>query len=88
MTSASAWDGAQLSKVVVPGNTGSTVVGRHRLSFGRRTRRGWRINGYRSDIHHKKPKGRPMSEATSRANGRRSKTRATIEHVFRRTKRP
>ena len=39
-------------------------------------------NGYVSDIHHKKPKGRPMSEATSRANGRRSKIRAFVEHVF------
>jgi len=28
-------------------------------------------NGYVSDIQHKKPQGRPMSEATSRANGRR-----------------
>ena len=39
-------------------------------------------NGYVSDIHHKKPKGRPMSEATSRANGRRSRIRAFVEHVF------
>ena len=39
-------------------------------------------NGYVSDIHHKKPKGRPMSEATARANGRRSKVRARVEHVF------
>lgn len=43
-------------------------------------------NGYVSDIHHKKPKGRPMSEATSRANGRRSKIRAFVEHVFARQK--
>ncbi|MER9256353.1 hypothetical protein NKI59_32350 [Mesorhizobium sp. M0598] len=28
------------------------------------------------------PKGRPMSEAMARANGRRSKIRAFIEHVF------
>ncbi|MBG6143950.1 IS5 family transposase [Labrenzia sp. EL_142] len=39
-------------------------------------------NGYFSDIHHKKPMGRPMSEATSRANGCRSKIRAFVEHVF------
>jgi len=39
-------------------------------------------NGYVSDIHHKKPKRRPMSEATSRANGRRSRVRAFVEHVF------
>ena len=45
-------------------------------------RSGFDRNGYVSDIHHKKPKGRPMSEATSRANGRRSKIRAFVEHVF------
>ena len=39
-------------------------------------------HGYFSDIHHKKPKGRPMSERTARANGRRSKIRAFVEHVF------
>ncbi len=39
-------------------------------------------NGFVSDIHQKKPKGRPMSEATARANGRRSKIRSRIEHVF------
>ena len=33
-----------------------------------------------------KKKGRPMSEATSRANGRRSKVRAFVEHVFARQK--
>ena len=39
-------------------------------------------NGYVSDIHHKKPKGRPMSERTARANGRRSKIRSVVEHVL------
>ncbi|TIT44674.1 MAG: IS5/IS1182 family transposase, partial [Mesorhizobium sp.] len=43
-------------------------------------------NGYVSDIHQKKPKARPMSETTSRANGRRSKIRAFVEHVFARQK--
>ena len=39
-------------------------------------------NGYVSDIHHRKPKGRSMSERTARANGRRSKIRSLVEHVF------
>lgn len=43
-------------------------------------------NGYVSDIHQKKPKDRSMSEATSRANGRRSRIRAFVEHVFARQK--
>ena len=96
VTSASAWDGAQLSTVVVPGNTGSTVWAdtayrsKSEEDFANMdrthvcpTNEAWLDkNGYRSDIHHKKPKGRPMSEATSRANGRRSKIRAIVEHVF------
>ena len=43
-------------------------------------------HGHVSDVHHKKPKGRAMSEAMSRANGRRSKIRAHVEHVFARQK--
>ena len=45
-------------------------------------------NGYVSDIHRKKPKGRPMSQRTSRANGRRSAVRSKVEHVFARQKGP
>lgn len=81
VTSASAWDGAQLSTVVVPGNTGSTVWAD--TAYRSKKNETWlEKNGFGSDIHHKKPKGRPMSEATSRANGRRSKIRAIVEHVF------
>lgn len=43
-------------------------------------------HGHFSDIHHKKPKGRPMSETTPRANGRRSKIRLAFEHAFARQK--
>lgn len=81
VTSASAHDGAQLRNVLNRGNTGSTVWAD--TAYRSKTNEEWlEKNGYVSDIHHKKPKGRPMSEATSRANGRRSKIRAFIEHVF------
>jgi IS5 family transposase len=43
-------------------------------------------NGDVSVIHRRKPKGRPMSETTSRANGRRSRIRTAIEHAFARPK--
>ena len=43
-------------------------------------------NGLTSDIHQRKPKGKPMPEAMSRANGRRSKVRSAVEHVFARQK--
>ena len=35
-----------------------------------------------SRIHQRKPKGKPMTEATRRANARKSSIRARVEHVF------
>ncbi len=85
VTSASAYDGAQLRNVLNRANTGSTVWAD--TAYRSKKNEEWLDrNGYVSEIHHKKPKGRPMSEATSRANGRRSKTRAFVEHVFARQK--
>jgi transposase, IS5 family len=84
-TSASAHDGAQLRNVLNRENTGSKVWAD--TAYRSKTNEAWLDeNGYLSDIHHKKPKNRPMSEATSRSNGRRSKIRAFIEHVFARQK--
>jgi len=81
VTSASAWDGAQLGNVLDRNNTGSTVWAD--TAYRSKKNEAWLArNGYVSDIHHKKPKGRPMSEAMARANGRRSKIRAFVEHVF------
>jgi hypothetical protein len=39
-------------------------------------------NGFTSRHHRKKPPGRPMPARTRRANGRKSKVRAAVEHVF------
>ena len=39
-------------------------------------------NGFVSRVHRKKPKGKPMPEATRRANSLKSKVRARVEHVF------
>jgi IS5 family transposase len=81
VTGASAYDGAQLRNVLDKSNTGSTVWAD--TAYRSKKNEAWlQKNGYVSDIHHKKPKGRPMSEAMSRANGRRSKVRAFVEHVF------
>ncbi|MGB3386701.1 MAG: IS5 family transposase, partial [Pseudaminobacter sp.] len=81
VTNAAAYDGAQLRNVVKRPNTGSTVWAD--TAYRSKKNETWLDrNGFASDIHHKKPKGRPMSEATARANGRRSKIRARIEHVF------
>jgi len=39
-------------------------------------------NGFRSHVHRKKPKGKPMSVFTRRANAIKSKVRSRVEHVF------
>jgi hypothetical protein len=45
-------------------------------------------NGLRSQILRKKPQGKPMPEAVARANGKKSKVRAYVEHVFAQQKGP
>lgn len=36
----------------------------------------------KSQIHRRKPKGKPMPEAIAKANAKKSSVRAKIEHVF------
>ncbi len=81
VTHAAAYDGAQLRNIIRRPNTGSTVWAD--TAYRSEKNEAWlEKNGFVSDIHHKKPKGRPMSDATARANGRRSKIRSRVEHVF------
>lgn len=81
VTSASAHDGAQLRNVVATDNAASTVWADS--AYRSKTNEAWlQDNGLKSDIHQRKPKGKPMPEAMSRANGRRSKVRSAVEHVF------
>jgi len=85
VTSASAHDGAQLRNVVAKDNTASTVWADS--AYRSKTNEEWlQDNGLKSDIHQRKPKGKPLPEAMSRANGRRSKVRSAVEHVFARQK--
>jgi transposase, IS5 family len=81
VTSASAADGRMLRQLVTTDNTSSEV---------------WADSAYRSQknekwlaskmlasrIHRRKPTGKPMPEATAKANARKSSVRARIEHVF------
>ena len=79
---AAAHDGARLREGLIdPANTASDV---------------WADTAYRSAaneaylqkvgktsrIHRKKPKGKSMPKAMARANARKSKVRALVEHVF------
>jgi transposase, IS5 family len=81
VTSASAADGRMLRHLVTTENTASEV---------------WADSAYRSQrnekwlagrmlqsrIHRRKPAGKPMPQATARANAKKSSIRARIEHVF------
>ncbi len=39
-------------------------------------------NGFASQLHRKKPKGKAMPQHIQRANGKKSKVRSKVEHVF------
>ncbi len=81
MTSAAARDGAELRNDVAKDNTASTVWADS--SYRSKTNEEWlKDNGLTSDIHQRKPKGKPMPETISRANGQPSKIRSAVEHVF------
>lgn len=88
-TDASRYDGAQLpellDKVQYGANTASGVWAD--TAYRSKKNEAWLAkNSFVSHIHTKKPKGRPMSERASKANGKRSKVRAFVEHVFARQK--
>jgi transposase, IS5 family len=86
-TDAAAHDGARLGALLDPDNTAGGV---------------WADTAYRSakneallaerglvsQVHRKKPQGRPMAERTRRANARKSAVRAAVEHVFAQQKGP
>jgi IS5 family transposase len=81
VTSAAHADGRMLKRVVQADNTAGDV---------------WADSAYRSQanedwlaarmltsrIHRRKPAGKPMPQATARANARKSSIRARVEHVF------
>ena len=86
-TDAARYDGAQLPNLVSKRNTASDVWA-DTAYRSKANEKHLADNGLRSHIHRKKPQGRPMPINVSRANGRRSKVRAAVEHVFARQKGP
>jgi len=86
-TDASRHDGAQLSNLIDKSNTAGDVWADTAYRSAKNEKH-LADNGLRSQIHRKKPQGKPMPEAISRANGKKSKVRAFVEHVFARQKGP
>jgi transposase, IS5 family len=88
VTDASRHDGRMLRRGLLdPTNTGTTVWAdsayRSQANEAFMER-----HGFRSQVHHRKPKGRPMPPNIRRGNASRSSVRAAIEHVFAHQKGP
>jgi len=81
VTDAAAHDGARLKDLLDKSNTASAVWA-DTAYRSKKNEASMEKNGFVSQVHRKKPKGRPMPERTSKANGRKSKVRAKVEHVF------
>lgn len=81
VTPASAYDGAQLMAVLDRRNTGSAVWADSAYR-SKKNEAALRKAGYRSEIHRKKPQGKPMPKNVARANARKSTVRSAVEHVF------
>lgn len=81
VTNAAAHDGARLPDLLDRENTASDVWAD--TAYRSKTNEAHLVQrGFVSRIHVKKPKGRPMPDATRIANARRSRVRSAVEHVF------
>jgi transposase, IS5 family len=81
VTSASAADGRMLKRLVTTDNTSGDVWADS--AYRSRSNEKWlAATMLRSQIHRRKPAGKPMPQAMARANGRKSSIRARVEHVF------
>jgi transposase, IS5 family len=86
-TNAARHDGAQLSNLVSKANTASDLWA-DTAYRSKANEKHLADNGLRSQIHRKKPPGRPMPLNVARANGAKSKVRSAVEHVFAHQKGP
>ena len=81
VTAASAADGRMLKHLVTTGNMSSEVWADS--AYRSRKNEKWLAGKVlTSRIHRRKPAGKPMPQATARANARKSSIRAAVEHVF------
>ena len=81
VTDAARHDGALLPELIDTNNTAGDVWAdtTYRSQASEKFLDGHLL---RSQIHRKKPQGKPMPRRTARANARKSAVRATVEHVF------
>jgi IS5 family transposase len=81
VTDASVHDSREFDDLLNNGNTSSEVYADSAYR-STETERKLKARGFRSRIHKRGRRNRPLSDAETEANSRKSKVRARIEHVF------
>lgn len=81
-TDAAAYEGARLREGLLDKTNTASPVWADTAYRSAANEKFMAENGFRSCVHRKKPKGKPMPERTSRANNAKSKIRSRVEHVF------
>lgn len=82
VTSAAQHDGARLREGLIQTAKTARDVWADSAYRSAENERWLTANGMTSQVHRKKPRGRPMPQRTSRANSRTSAIRSKVEHVF------
>jgi transposase, IS5 family len=88
VTGASRHDGRMLRRGLLDRTNTGTAVWADSAYRSRANEDFMERHGFRSQVHHRKPKGRPMPTHIRRGNASRSSVRAAIEHVFAHQKGP
>jgi len=87
VTDAAAHDGARLPDLLDKTNTASGVWAD--TAYRSEKNETFMVkNGFVSQVHRKKPKGKPMPDRTRKANALKSMVRSKIEHIFAHQKGP
>lgn len=81
-TDAAAYEGARLREGLLDKTNTASPVWADTAYRSKANEAFMEENGFVSRVHRKKPKGRPMARRTAMANGRKSRIRAFVEHVF------
>lgn len=81
VTAANCHDGHVLPRILDKGNTARDVWG-DTAYHTQDNERYLENNGFRSRLHRKKPKGKPMSQRITQGNKTKSKVRVKVEHIF------
>jgi IS5 family transposase len=81
-TDAAAYEGARLREVLLDKTNTASSVWADTAYRSAANEEFMEKNGFVSRVHRKKPKGKPMPDATRRANAEKSNVRSLVEHVF------